>query len=230
MRLLLEVMNSKLLTLILCAVLTSCKNTIKKENIIEKETSRVANLPYYNEASFTPKWLTPNSEEEKNFHKIPDFKLVNQLGDTITQSTFENKIYITDFFFTSCPGICLKMTDNMSKIQDRFRQDSTIVLLSHSVTPSIDSVAVLKKYANKYGVIANKWHLVTGDKMEIYNLGRNYYFVENDLGIPKNINDFLHTENFLLIDKNKHIRGIYNGLNRASLAQLVIDVEALKLE
>lgn len=118
----------------------------------------------------------------------------------------------------------------MFKIQEAFKQDSTVILLSHSVTPSIDSVSVLKRYANKYGVMDKKWHLVTGDKIEIYNLGRNHYFVENDLGIPKNTNDFLHTENFLLIDKNKHIRGIYNGLNRASIAQLMIDVKALKLE
>ena len=194
------------------------------------ETSRVEHLPYYKDASFTPYWITPNSEEEKQFHKIPDFELVNQLGDTITHDTFEDKIYITDFFFTSCPGICMKMTSNMLKLQEEFRNENDILFLSHSVTPSIDSVAVLRKYADKNAILDNKWHLVTGDKTEIYNLGRNQYFVENDLGIPKNINDFLHTENFLLIDKNKHIRGIYNGLNRASLTQLVIDTKTLKKE
>ena len=115
-------------------------------------------------------------------------------------------------------------------MQAAFKEDSEIVLLSHSVTPSIDSVAVLKDYAVDHGVIDKKWHLVTGDKNEIYNLGRNHYFVENDLGVPKNINDFLHTENFLLVDKNKHIRGIYNGLNSASIAQLITDVKALKAE
>ena len=211
-------------------LIISCKQEVKKENQVVVETSRVEYLPYYNEESFTPNWLTPNSEEEQNFHKIPDFKLVNQLGDTITQKSFDNKIYITDFFFTSCPGICLKMTGNMSKLQEEFKEDSEIALLSHSVTPSIDSVAVLKDYAERHDVIDNKWHLVTGDKMEIYDLGRKQYFVENDLGIPKDINDFLHTENFLLIDKNKHIRGIYNGLNRASIAQLIIDVKTLKEE
>ncbi|MGB6151729.1 MAG: SCO family protein [Pricia sp.] len=195
-----------------------------------EETSRVENLPYYDEESFTPHWLIPGSEKERDFHKIPDFQLVDQSGDTITQKTFEGKIYITDFFYTSCPGICLKMTGNMSKIQDEFKDDSEIALLSHSVTPSIDSVSVLKDYAGDHGVIDNKWHLVTGDKNEIYDLGRNQYFVENDLGIPKDINDFLHTENFLLIDKNKHIRGIYNGLNRASIAQLITDVKTLKSE
>ncbi len=230
MKLLLEVTKTGLIFIFLCTLFMSCKKEIKKEHIIVEETSRVAYLPYYNEASFTPNWLVPNSIEEQQFHKIPDFKLVNQLGDTITQKSFDNKIYIADFFFTSCPGICLKMTGNMSKLQEEFIDDSEIVLLSHSVTPSIDSVAVLKTYAEKNSIIDTKWHLVTGDKMEIYELGRKHYFVENDLGITKDINDFLHTENFLLIDKNKHIRGIYNGLNRASIAQLITDVKTLQKE
>ncbi|MGY8914474.1 MAG: SCO family protein, partial [Flavobacteriales bacterium] len=119
---------------------------------------------------------------------------------------------------------------NMAKVQEEFKDDPDILILSHSVTPTIDSVSVLKEYAEKYNVIDNKWHLATGDKTEIYDLGRNQYFVENDMGTPKDIHDFLHTENFLLIDKNKHIRGIYNGLNRASISQLITDVKALKLE
>ncbi|WP_368662243.1 SCO family protein [Zobellia laminariae] len=118
----------------------------------------------------------------------------------------------------------------MQKVQEAFKEDPSVLILSHSVTPTIDSIPVLKTYADKNGIIANKWHLVTGDKQEIYNLGRNQYFVENDLGVPKDINDFLHTENFLLIDKNKHIRGIYNGLNRSSVAQLITDIKALEKE
>lgn len=214
--------------LLLC--LTGCKKEVKKKNVKTVETSRVEHLPYYEDESFTPKWIIPGSEEEENFHKIPDFKLINQLGDTVTQKTFENKIYITDFFFTSCPGICPKMTSNMIRIQEVFKDDPEILLLSHSVTPSIDSVSVLKEYAEGYGILDNKWHLVTGDKMEIYTLGRDHYFVENDLGEPKGIDDFLHTENFLLIDGNHHIRGIYNGLNRASISQLITDTKALKEE
>lgn len=122
------------------------------------------------------------------------------------------------------------MTDNMHKIQEEFKDDQDVLLLSHSVMPSTDSVEVLKEYAKTNGVIDNKWHLVTGDKQEIYSLGREQYFVENDLGEPKSIDDFLHTENFLLIDKNKHIRGIYNGLNRASVAQLITDIKTLQKE
>lgn len=220
----------KNLFIIALFLFTSCNTEVKKENIKVVENSRVDYLPFYNEESFTPKWITPNTEEEKAFHKIPDFSLTNQLGETVSQNTFENKIYVTDFFFTSCPGICPKMTGNMEVIQEAFKDDNEVLLLSHSVMPTTDSVSVLNTYAKTYGVIENKWHLVTGDKKDIYSLGREQYFVENDLGEPKNIDDFLHTENFLLIDKNKHIRGIYNGLNRASMAQLITDIKTLKTE
>lgn len=118
----------------------------------------------------------------------------------------------------------------MSKLQTEFLEQKEVALLSHSVTPETDSVSVLKKYADNKGVISGKWHLVTGSRKDIYDLGRNEYFVENELGIPKTEDDFLHTENFLLIDKNQHIRGIYNSLNRASLAQLIIDTHALLKE
>ncbi|MBU2929692.1 SCO family protein [Winogradskyella psychrotolerans] len=230
MKLLLEIKKYRVLFLFLFAITLSCKEQIKKENSKVVETSRVEYLPFYQDESFTPHWLTPGTEEERNFHKIPVFELINQNGDTITQHTFENKIYITDFFFTTCPGICPKMTDNMAKIQEEFKEDNDVLLLSHSVMPNTDTVSVLKTYADNNNVIADKWHLVTGDRTEIYALGRDHYFVENDLGESKSIDDFLHTENFLLIDKNKHIRGIYNGLNRASIQQLIIDVKALKKE
>lgn len=230
MKLLLGKKNHRTLLLFLFVITISCKKQIKKENIKVVETSRVDYLPYYNDESFTPHWLTPGSKGEQAFHKIPDFNLLNQLGEVVTQKTFNDKIYITDFFFTTCPGICPKMTGNMAKVQEAFKDDEDVLLLSHSVMPTVDTVSVLNAYAKNYGVIENKWHLVTGDKNDIYSLGRDYYFVENDLGEEKSIDDFLHTENFLLIDKNKHIRGIYNGLNRASIAQLITDVKALKNE
>jgi len=220
----------KYVAVFLVFVFISCKQEVKEDTIKSVETSRVDYLPYYNDESFTPNWLTPGTKEEEGFHKIGSFTLINQLGDTITQQTFENKIYITDFFFASCPGICPQMTGNMFKLQEEFINDQDVLFLSHSVTPTKDSVPVLKNYAEKNGVLDGKWHLVTGDKSEIYNLGRNHYFVENDLGEPKDINDFLHTENFLLIDKKSHIRGIYNGLNRASMQQLIVDVRALQKE
>ena len=231
MKLLLKIKKyNPFLILLLILFGTSCKNEIKKENIKTIETSRVDHLPYYGDESFTPNWLIPGSPEEKCFHKIPDFELINQLGDTVSQKTFDNKIYVTDFFFTICPGICPQLAESMIELQEEFKNDSDVLLLSHSVMPSTDSVPVLKEYAIDHDAIDNKWHLVTGDKNEIYSLGRDHYFVENDLGVPKSIDDFLHTENFLLIDKNKHIRGIYNGLNRASVAQLITDIKTLQLE
>jgi protein SCO1 len=196
----------------------------------EKVSSRVNELPYYDEATFTPKWLLKNSEELKKFHSIPAFSLINQEGDTITEKTFDNKIYVTDFFFTTCPGICPKMTSNMSILEEEFKNDDEILLLSHSVTPDIDSVPVLKSYAIDKKINSKKWHLVTGTRKEIYNLGRNAYYVEEDLGKKKTEDDFLHTENFVLMDKNKHIRGIYNGLNKTDVNQLIADIKTLKLE
>ncbi|MDX6747136.1 SCO family protein [Polaribacter sp. PL03] len=215
---------SSFLLLLIIVTTISCKNT-EKEVVL----SRVDALPYYNEASFTPKWVNAKSEELKSFHKIPDFSFTDQNGENITQKTFEDKIYVTDFFFTTCPGICPMMTKNMDIIQQEFINDAAVLLLSHSVTPSIDSVPQLKKYALDKN-IGNNWHLVTGNKKEIYNLGRQSYFVEEDLGEPKGIDDFLHTENFVLVDKNKHIRGIYNGLNKNAVKQLIADIKTLKKE
>lgn len=195
----------------------------------DEVTSRVDVLPYYNEASFTPKWMDAKSDVLKTFHKIPDFSFTNQHGENISQKTFENKIYVTDFFFSTCPGICPMMTKNMTLVQEAFKDDDAVLMLSHSVTPTIDSVAQLKKYALDKGVLKN-WHLVTGDKKEIYDLSRKFYFVEEDLGAPKGLDDFLHTENFVLIDEKKHIRGIYNGLNKNSVIQLIADIKTLKKE
>lgn len=192
--------------------------------------SRVETLPYYEDATFTPHWLEPGSDSLEGFHKISSFSLINQLGDTITDIDFEGKMYITDFFFTFCPGICPKMTSNMHALQEAFSDDEEVLLLSHSVMPMHDSVAALKDYAENKGVEDGKWHLVTGDRQEIYRLGRESYFVEEDLGIPKDIDDFLHTENFVLVDKHKHIRGIYNGLNETAIQQLITDVRTLGQE
>ncbi|MDP5172511.1 MAG: SCO family protein, partial [Bacteroidia bacterium] len=188
--------------------------------------SRVEALPFYNEATFTPHWISPDDVALDTFHRISPFELTNQEGNIITEETFEGKIYVADFFFAVCPGICPKMTTNMMKLQDEFLEDEDVLLLSHSVTPESDSVPVLKRYADDKGILSHKWHLATGAQQEIYTLGRKDYFVEEDLGLTKKDDDFLHTENFVLIDKNRHIRGIYNGLNKASINQLIADIKA----
>ncbi len=213
------------LLLIWVLVALGCRTETKKEVV-----SRVETLPYYDDPSFTPKWLPQSSDSIFGLHKVAPFKLVNQLGDTVTQKTFDNKIYVTDFFFTSCPGICPKMTSHMALVQEAFKNDDSVLLLSHSVTPEYDSVPILKNYADTKGVIPNKWHLVTGERKEIYGLGRYAYFVEENLGVPKGEDDFLHTENFILVDKNRHIRGIYNGLNKTAIVQLIADIKTLQEE
>ncbi len=216
-----------MLILIWAFMALNCKQSREP---VKERTSRTEVLPYYNEASFSPHWFSKNSDSINALHRIPRFRLINQLGDTITEETFADKIYVVDFFFTSCPGICPKMTSNMALIQEAFKKDNGVLLLSHSVTPEIDSVPILRNYGEDKGVQPNKWHLATGERKQIYDLGRYAYFVEEDLGITKDENDFLHTENFILIDKSKHIRGIYNGLNKTAISQLIADIKTLQKE
>ncbi len=192
--------------------------------------SRVESLPYYSEASFTPHWFNKESDSLDTFHSIPSFSLTSQEGATITEAYLDDKIYVANFFFTTCPGICPRMTDNLKIVQQEFLDDDNVLLLSHSVTPDIDSVSVLKAYAQNRKIVSDKWLLLTGDRDQIYNLGRQSYFVEEDLGEVKSNDDFLHTENFILVDKNKHIRGIYNGLNKTSVQQLIADIKTLEKE
>ncbi|MCR9064407.1 MAG: SCO family protein [Cytophagales bacterium] len=213
-----------LVYLLLISILPAC------EPSSEKSGSRVDYLPYFDEDSFTPKWITPGSDSLNHFHKIPDFSLINQEGDSISQKDLEDKIYVANFFFTSCPGICPQMSDNMRILQEEFLKDDQIMLLSHSVTPDRDTIEKLKGYAERRKIDSNKWYLLTGDRHQIYNLGRDSYFIEENMGIEKTIDDFLHTENFVLIDSEKHIRGIYNGLNKSSVDQLIIDIKALQKE
>ncbi|WP_299147808.1 SCO family protein [uncultured Dokdonia sp.] len=209
--------------LIIILSIISCTDT-------NTTSSRVEILPYYNEVTFTPLWLDASYTTSDTLHTVPPFKLYNQYNDTITQDTFKDKIYVADFFFTFCTGICPKMTKNMASIQQAFIDDPEILLISHSVTPQHDTSEVLQDYASQNGVVKDKWHLVTGSRDEIYDLGRNQYFIEEDLGLNKTEGEFLHTENFVLIDKDKHIRGIYNGLNTTSVQQLIADINTLKKE
>ncbi|WP_246144227.1 SCO family protein [Neolewinella aurantiaca] len=213
--------NILLILSVICLV--SCSESLPNE-------SRVETLPFYNEATFTPRWISPGAEVLDTFHRISPFSFINQEGEVITEESFRGKIYIVDFFFTICPGICPRMTANMMELQEEFLEDDDVLLMSHSVTPERDSVPVLKQYAADKGISSGKWHLVTGEQRDIYKLGRKDYFVEEDLGLNKDEDEFLHTENFVLIDKDRHIRGIYNGLNKTSVNQLIADIRTLKGE
>ena len=165
----------------------------------------------------------------KKFHRIANFKLKNQNNEWVTNKTFENKIYVADFFFTTCPSICPIMTDNMSIIQDAFKNDPSVLLLSHSVTPKIDSVAQLKKYALEKGIIDEKWHLVTGPKKQIYDLARKSYIAAKNDGDGGN-HDMIHTENFVLIDPDRRIRGFYDGTVKEDMEKIKNDIELLRVE
>ncbi len=212
--------NIKIKIFALLIVVSACSDS--------QNNSRVDTLPFYEDASFTPSWLTPHSKEANAFHAIPVFSLTNQHGDSITEKSINGKITVVDFFFTTCPGICPKMTTNMAVLQDSFMNNDHVVLLSYSVTPEIDSVPTLAAYAERKNITSPNWHLLTGDRKQIYDLGRKAYFVEEDLGETKSDEDFLHTENFVLLDGDRHIRGIYNGLNKAAIQQLVADIRTLK--
>ena len=170
-----------------------------------------------------------NLQHVKKFHKIDRFRLQNQNGVWITEKNFQNKIYIADFFFTTCPSICPIMTDNMLILQKKFEKDSLIMLLSHTVTPKIDSVEQLKKYALEKGVLDQKWHLVTGDKKQIYDLARQSYLAVKTKGDGSS-HDMIHTENFILVDPNRRIRGFYDGTDKESIYKLMEDIIILKNE
>lgn len=165
----------------------------------------------------------------RKYHKIADFKLVNQNGDTITQDFYKNKIYVADFFFTTCLTICPIMTDHMIEIQDKIKADDEVFLLSHTVFPVTDSVPVLKKYAIEKGVIDDKWNLVTGDKKQIYDLARKSYLATKSTGDGGKY-DMIHTENFVLVDKKQQIRGFYDGTNPEAIENLMHDLQVLKAE
>ncbi|QFZ54309.1 SCO family protein [Oceanihabitans sp. IOP_32] len=186
-------------------------------------------LPIYQPAMVSTELVDSTIQHKKKYHKIANFKLINQNGETITQDHYKDKIYIADFFFTTCLTICPIMTDHMVLIQEEIKNDDEVMLLSHTVTPEIDTVAQLKRYAKSKGVIDAKWNLVTGDKKQIYQLARKSYLAVLDDGSADEF-DMIHTENFMLIDKKRKIRGFYDGTDREEIERLLEDLKILKEE
>lgn len=184
-------------------------------------------LPIYQPADFNPELVDAEISHVKKYHTVADFSLVNQNGDTITQQDYAGKIYIADFFFTTCPTICPTMTQNMAYLQSQILDDPEVLLLSHSVTPGIDSVPRLKAYALEKGVVDAKWNLVTGDKKQIYDLARRSYMAVKTDGDGGPF-DMIHTENFILVDQQRRIRGTYDGTNREDMDRLLEDLAILK--
>ena len=186
-------------------------------------------LPIYQPSMVSEQLVDSSIQHKRKYHKIADFSLVNQNGEIVTQDTYKDKIYVADFFFTTCQTICPIMTEHMWDIQQKIIEDEEVMLLSHSVTPKIDSVAQLKKYAVEKGIIDRKWNLVTGDKKQIYELARKSYLAVKTDGNGDEF-DMIHTENFMLIDKQRQIRGFYDGTNPEDLERLFKDIEILKKE
>ena len=186
-------------------------------------------LKIYSPADVNPSLVDVSVKHITKDHSIADFKLINQNGEIITQNDYKNKIYIADFFFTRCTNICIAMAYNMNELQEYYKNDDDILFLSHSVTPEMDSVPVLKEYAKNKGVIDGKWNVTTGDKKHIYELARKSYFAVIEDG-DGGEDDFIHTEQFILIDKERRIRGFYDGTDKNDMEKLKQDMVLLKAE
>ena len=189
----------------------------------------IKKLPVYQPAMVNFELVDSTIQHHKKFHRIADFSLTNQNGKTVTQKDFKGKIYVADFFFTTCPNICIAMTDNLLKVQEKIKNNHNVMLLSHSVTPKIDSVTQLKKYAIEKGVIDKKWNLVTGGKKEIYELARRSYLAVKEDGDGGPF-DMIHTENFILVDPDRRIRGFYDGTDLEEIQRLLEELEILTQE
>lgn len=192
-------------------------------------TGKEQKLPIYNPVDVNPLLVDSGVKHINRGHKIADFSLINQNGDTITQNDYEDKIYVADFFFTRCGTICPKMAKNMAILQQKFLEDQEVRFLSMSVTPVMDSVPQLKKYAKEKGVNAKKWNVTTGKKTHIYALARKSFMAVLDEG-DGGVQDFIHTEQFVLVDKKKQIRGYYDGTDAKDMERIIDDILLLQAE
>lgn len=182
-------------------------------------------LPIYSPSMVSDELVEEELRYVKKYHRISDFSLLNQNGNNVTQEDYKNKIYVADFFFTTCPDICPIMTGNMLYLQENLK-DTNVMLASFSVTPKIDTVEVLKEYSSLKGVDDSKWNLMTGDKKQIYDLARKSYLVAKAIPDGKN-HGMIHTENFVLVDRDKRIRGYYDGTNIEDMDKLLDDIQIL---
>ncbi len=205
-------------SLLVIFAMASCSETAKKAE--EKKFL----LPIYGEKKASN--LDP---KDTLYHTVGSFALLNQNKDTITQETINGKIYVADFFFATCQSICPQMSTQLVRVQNEFKNDPDFLILSHSVNPRHDSAEVLFDYAGKYGAIKNKWHFLTGAKKTIYDLAKFDYYVNafEDDGTPEG---FLHSELFLLVDKQKRLRGMYDGTDSVAVNKLIGDIKLLKTE
>lgn len=195
-----------------------------------RSTTTSDTLPFFNRPDFTPEWIEPGSLVYDSIHRIPPFRFLDQDSNWVTEQTVAGKIYVADFFFTTCKSICPRLTLHMGDLQQRFSGNPDVLFLSHTVLPEIDSVPVLSRYAKRNGVPSNQWHLLTGNRDSIYRLARREYFAGDTVGYFQAGDQFLHTENFILLDRHRRIRGIYNGTLRLEVDRLEEDIQTLLLE
>ncbi len=186
-------------------------------------------LPILGQREAVTKAVNGRSVTDTVYQSIPDFKFVSQYGDTVTAKTLDNKIYVADFFFTNCPTICPKMKVQLKRVYETFKGNPNVMLLSHTIDPDHDSVAVLKEFAQNLGVTGRQWLFVTGDREKIYDIGQNNYLVtaQTDASAPGGV---VHSGAFILVDKAKHIRGIYDGTTEAGVDKLMADMNRLLAE
>ncbi len=210
--------------------LTACTASLILSMLISScsQTARPA-VPYYTDASFTPLWDLSATKTGKD-HRVGNFNLTNQHGQQFGSKDVSGKIYLANFFFTSCKAICPKMLINMKTVSDHFSGNKNVLFLSHSVTPEMDSVSVLFDYAERNNISNPQWHLLTGNVNDIYWMARTQYFVEEAEGLSKDSSEFLHTENIVLVDRDGHLRGLYNGTIASEVPRIIDDMDALLKE
>ncbi|MEM1407819.1 MAG: SCO family protein [Bacteroidota bacterium] len=200
---------STLLALFIAVVVLSCDLQTEKK------------LPYLGRRQIT--------NGDTIFHTIADFKFVNQDSNYVTQETFSDKIYVADFFFTSCPTICPVMKTQMLRVYERYKDNPQVGILSHSIDPQHDTVALLKSFAERLGVESNTWHFITGEKEEIYKVGQTSYMV-SAVEDPTEPGGFIHSGAFILVDKQRRVRGIYDGTLSDQVDILMSDMDLLLKE
>lgn len=209
-------MRKSVLAIVSLVIMVACNLGLEGES---------RSLPFYNSHEFTPEWIQKSDSNYSSMHSIPAFELWNQNGKKITGQDFKGKIYIANFFFTTCPDLCPKLNTNMKHLQTEVPKE--VLLVSHSVMPLHDTVKVLKQYAGKMGVQDQKWHLLTGTKQAVYQLARTGYFADDDFAKTKNENTFIHTENLYLVDRKGRIRGVYNGTLKVEIEALLKHIDNL---
>lgn len=184
-------------------------------------------VPFYFTPDLSPTWTEP--ERSKTIHVIAPFEFTNQDGQPYGSNQLKGKVYVANFFFTSCPSICPRMTKNLTAVANAFSSDDTVNLISLSVTPDIDSVSRLKQFHEEYNLTSN-WYLLTGNQKDIYQISRNSFFVEEEIGLSRDSSDFLHTERCMLVDYAGRLRGFYNATLALDMERLIDDIEIVRKE